>query len=538
MDRGFVWHALYDVDYGLPLGEPERASLPSATRYSRNYTNCRVVVTCADAEPVCQTRIENTTARVKLDDERGAHPCVVNGAATASCFGFNATDSTELLQAALNLETIRTLTVDAPVGCNAARGGSCVWIVRPLYITRHNLLVIFEEGVTLLAKRDEFHGLDDSLLKLEGAHNVSLLGRPGSALKMRRADYAVPSWGSCPTCRPYTKAEWRAGIWIAGCRNVTLAGLTVAETGGDGLYIDDLNHGKPNNLISRDIHVVDCVFDRNWRQGCSVISVINLLVERCTFSNTNGTDPAAGVDLEPDFPSHQLTNVSFRDCSYVGNAGSGFRTCLNGLNASTKPISILFSGGTVRNNTVLEHSAGYLGHSVGASYFRPGLRGDVTYENIAIRDCASAGLKVLYKAADSPRLTFRNVSLAKTALADRVYPDPAPGADRYRVGPVMFVGALLPDVNGYLGGFPTLGGVVFDGLRIADSFPRPWLFVDTVDGVRTEWQTITATRSGGVALTNPLGGCYVQHNRTNATSLLPFSAVCDQAGARRAEDDD
>ena len=301
MDRGFVWHALYDVDYGLPLGEPERASLPSATRYSRNYTNCRVVVTCADAEPVCQTRIENTTARVKLDDERGAHPCVVNGAATASCFGFNATDSTELLQAALNLETIRTLTVDAPVGCNAARGGSCVWIVRPLYITRHNLLVIFEEGVTLLAKRDEFHGLDDSLLKIEGAANISLQGRPGSALKMRRADYAVPSWGSCPTCRPYTKAEWRAGIWIAGCRNVTLAGLTVAETGGDGLYIDDLNHGKPNNLISRDIHVVDCVFDRNWRQGCSVISAINLLVERCTFSNTNGTDPSASI-LSQTFP--------------------------------------------------------------------------------------------------------------------------------------------------------------------------------------------------------------------------------------------
>ena len=68
--------------------------------------------------------------------------------------------------------------------------------------------------------------------------------------------------------------------------------------------------------VASGSQVRDCVFDRNYRQGFSVISVINLLVERCVFSNTNGTDPQAGVDLEPDFPSHRLTNVTFRDCSY------------------------------------------------------------------------------------------------------------------------------------------------------------------------------------------------------------------------------
>ena len=187
------------------------------------------------------------------------------------------------------------------------------------------------------------------------------------------------------------------------------------------------------HAISRDIYVRDCVFDRNYRQGFSLISVVNLLVERTVFSNTNGTNPQAGVDLEPDFPAHQLTNVTFRDCSYTGNAGSGFRTCLNALNASTHPVSILFSGGLVRNNTVMETVGGSSGHSVGASYFRPGLRGEVTYENIAVSDCAAAGLKVLYKAADSPQLTFRNVSLANVGWADRVVPDPAPGPDPYRV---------------------------------------------------------------------------------------------------------
>lgn len=459
-----------------------------------------------------------------------AHPCVVRGAATASCFGYNATDSTDILQAALSMPSVSTLTIDRPPG------GQAAWLVRPLYITRHNLAVVLAEGVLVLAKQDEFHGSDDSLLKLEGAENITIMGRVGSAMRMRRADYAVPSWGSCPSCRPYLKAEWRAGIWIGGCKNVTLAGLEVTETGGDGLYVDDLRKVGTSLLASRDIHVHDCVFDRNYRQGLSVISVINLLVERCTFSNTNGTDPQAGVDLEPDLPSNVLTNVTFRDCVYSGNSGAGFRTCLNAMNGSTAPVSILFSGADVHNNTVMQDrpsKSGYIGQSVGASYFRPGLQGAVTYQDIAVRSCSSAGIEVRYKTAGGPLLTLRNISLANVAWADRAYPDPTPGADLYRVGPVMFIGDLLPNVNGFLGGFPTLGGVVFDGLRIQDNVSRPWLFVDTTAGVTADWSSITATGKG-VRLSNEAGGCYVKHNHTNVTSLLPFSAECNQNGDEAA----
>jgi hypothetical protein len=64
------------------------------------------------------------------------HPCVIDGAAMLSCFGFNATDSTDILQAALHMESIRRLTVDLP------SSGHPAWLVRPLYITRHNLELI------------------------------------------------------------------------------------------------------------------------------------------------------------------------------------------------------------------------------------------------------------------------------------------------------------------------------------------------------------------------------------------------------------
>lgn len=49
----------------------------------------------------------------------------------------------------------------------------------------------------------------------------------------------------------------------------------------DGIYI----------LGDSDIHISDCVLDSNFRQGMSVINASNLLVERTTFSNTDGTPP-------------------------------------------------------------------------------------------------------------------------------------------------------------------------------------------------------------------------------------------------------
>ena len=111
--------------------------------------------------------------------------CVVHGAATLSCFGVNRTDSTALLQGAIEMLSIRALTID--------RVGS-PWIVRPIYITRANLSIVLEPGTVLLAKQDEFHGPQDSLLTLRGATNIAITGGQGSRLQMRRADYAVPSW--------------------------------------------------------------------------------------------------------------------------------------------------------------------------------------------------------------------------------------------------------------------------------------------------------------------------------------------------------
>jgi hypothetical protein len=208
---------------------------------------------------------------------RGRRCVGSDGSALASCFGFDPTDSTNALHAAF-ASGARHLTIDSVQGRP--------WFVRPLFLVNvRHMHVALAAGVTIMAKQDEFHGPDDCLLRITNVSGVVISGGAGSRLSMRRDDYAVPSRGSCPSCRPYRKAEWRMGIWVgAAAVDVRLEKLHVSESGGDGLYVDG-----PTNLTVRD-----CLFERHYRQGMSIISASGLLVERTTFALTNGTAPCAG----------------------------------------------------------------------------------------------------------------------------------------------------------------------------------------------------------------------------------------------------
>lgn len=97
---------------------------------------------------------------LKSDD----HPCVgKDGSAKASCFGFDPSDSTDFLQKAF-ASGASMLTID--VVKNPA-GQPQPWIVRPLILNSSNIAIHLQAEVTILAKQDEFHGLDDSMIRIE-----------------------------------------------------------------------------------------------------------------------------------------------------------------------------------------------------------------------------------------------------------------------------------------------------------------------------------------------------------------------------------
>ena len=228
-----------------------------------------------------------------------------------SDFGYDAADSTAFIRAAF-ASGAKRVVLDRQAG---------PWYTLPLKMPS-DIEFVLESGVELVAKRGEYKGLRDFLLELPGCTNVTIRGGKGATLRMWKQDYQGPD---------YKHGEWRYALRIHKCKNVLVEGLTIVESGGDGI-----------GVTGTDITIRDCVCDRNHRQGMSIFNVKNLLVENCVFSNTSGTAPQSGIDIEPDSAKEQIENVVFRNCVAYGNVGNGFETALHQLKGSSVPVSITY----------------------------------------------------------------------------------------------------------------------------------------------------------------------------------------------------
>jgi parallel beta-helix repeat protein len=103
------------------------------------------------------------------------------------------------------------------------------------------------------------------------------------------------------------------GITVGNGSNLWAVGVTSQDNCCDGIYIHD-------NASS--VQVSDCTFSNNRRNGTSLVSCKGVSFQYCTFQTSNGNDPGAGVDLEPNAGS-SVSNVSFLSCNVVNNAGGG-----------------------------------------------------------------------------------------------------------------------------------------------------------------------------------------------------------------------
>jgi len=192
--------------------------------------------------------------------------------------------------------------------------------------------------VVVEAKKGAFKSGNASLLTIREKENVALTGH-GATLRMWREDYDNP--------KRYKKAEWRMVLNILSSKNVRVSGLTLANSGGDGIYLGVSKTGVP----PEDIVIQDVVCDRNYRQGISVISARNLLIENTVLRNTGGTAPAAGIDFEPNYPSEELVNCVMRNCVSEYNAGGGYAFYLPNLHADSAPLSIRLENCVSRGNS-------------------------------------------------------------------------------------------------------------------------------------------------------------------------------------------
>lgn len=136
------------------------------------------------------------------------------------------------------------------------------------------------------------------------------------------------------------QGEWSAGIAILNSKNILIQNFIIADTWGDGLFV-----GSEDLKYSQDITIKNGVIDNARRNGISITSVRNALLSEINISNTNGTAPQCGIDIEPSVAEEILDNVYLSNIFTYNNANAGLNINLNALSVldirNRKYVSIL-----------------------------------------------------------------------------------------------------------------------------------------------------------------------------------------------------
>lgn len=341
--------------------------------------------------------------------------------AYASWWGFDPEDATEALQAAIDSGAPKVVVE------NMGRP----WVVSRTINLRSNQEIVFEKGVIVEAKEGAFLGKGDCLFLAALQRNITVIGY-GAVFRMRKLDYTKP---------PYEKAEWRHTLSIRSCENVRVFGLTLASSGGDGIYLGVAKRGVPNS----NIHIKDVVCVDNYRQGISVISAENVLMENVVMRDTSGTPPMAGIDFEPNDPTEVLSNIVMRNCTVQNNSGDGFAFYLHNLNSTSRPISIRLEGcrsiGNRRSVSI----------SVGNSKEKT-VGGVIEFVDCKFEGSEGAGIYIAQKPPFGCKVRFVRCEISDASLKQSIQ------------SPIVFASAR--------GNFEPIGGVEFVDCVVRDRVER------------------------------------------------------------------
>ncbi len=310
------------------------------------------------------------------------------------------------------------------------------WVFGPLRFSNiSNKTILIERGVEIQAKKNAFLGTSDALLRFTDCNNIKIFG----------TDTKI-----CMNKSEYTDGEWRHGISLRNCKNITIKNIEIHNTGGDGIYISGTKKGS----FSENIFISNVVSTHNKRQGMSVISAQNVQIENSIFQNTIGTLPGAGIDLEPNTKYDRMENIVFSSCIFRQNDHAGIVLALNKMESDSRPVKIRFIDCLIENNH--NESNKYVAGEIifGANKTNP-VKGEVIFENCMVRN-SKWGLFYSRKTEDAYHVTFKNCS-AIDICKDESYP------------------AIYLEVPDYYSGNYALGGYVFDNVYIKYSTNVPLL---------------------------------------------------------------
>lgn len=319
----------------------------------------------------------------------------INGSIVTLEASDRTSDNTSLIQGFLNNATYTKIII--PPG-----PGNASWPVNPLFFNHSNTEIHLNANTVLEARTGGYPNGSDCVLKAISKNNIKVTGDSGAKILMHKEEYAL-----------LPVAEWRHALNFMSCSNVTVSGLTLSNTGGDGIYLG--NAVAPNAGYCSNVTMTNVVIDGAARNGLSVISIDGLTITGCTFKNTMGqgnvtaNGPWTGIDLEPNYPSERLRNIVIDSCVFLNNGGDGFDLYAPLINGSTGILSMTAQNCTMQGN-------GRYGIAVARVPASLSDSSSMVFQNCTINDNKDIGILVSSKAREAGTLSFTDCSLKNNNL--------------------------------------------------------------------------------------------------------------------------
>lgn len=242
-----------------------------------------------------------------------------------------------------------------------------------------NLTVFIEPGVTIKAATGI--GIAVRMIQINGASNVHIVGY-GATIQGIKAEYV--------------SGEDRHGIRMQNAINVTVAGVTCKDTGGDGIYIGS---------VCENVKLMDVISDNNRRNNVTITGGKRIELDRVQLLNANGTDPQCGLDIEPNSNSDYMEDIVVRNCYSNGNAGYGYiisPNTLPGVNPRHVNVSVI--------DCVDDGSAG--GFQVNKTFVSTyDISGAITFARCTARNTAQSGFSVRNYDSNSVPVFFEDCTV-------------------------------------------------------------------------------------------------------------------------------
>ncbi|MBI3469874.1 MAG: hypothetical protein HY013_00790 [Candidatus Solibacter usitatus] len=354
----------------------------------------------------------------------------------AKCDG--AADDTAAIQSALNTQ-------------NVVRFPPAICVTGPLMV-RSNTVLELQPATVLAAKPG--YGPTDRLLNLIAVSNITIRAN-GGAVQMRKSEY--------------TSGEQRHAVFISESKDVRIYDLTAKDSGGDGFLIQGTDGG--GGAPSENITLSHCIADNNRRQGLSIVNARNLLVIGGEYRNTSGTPPEAGIDLETDFVTDRMENISLIGVRTSNNRGGGIKFVPKSLpNAPGNVVSVFIQGFQSANDRgggglfFTLPPAAAAGHAV---------TGQIVVQGASIVNPDSAGVQFLRWNASMPRVALNEVTVVNPNVGGTGRFDPGEtgwsDAEREIAAHSGFVVAVGPTEPAT----PLTGSIVFHQCAAVDQRSKP-----------------------------------------------------------------